>query len=340
MTDSPATTAAPREWRLASRPTGWPTPENFELAESEVPELADGQIRVRNEVLSVDPYMRGRMSAAKSYAAPYAVGEAMTGGAVGIVEESRADGFKKGDHVLHALGWREVAVVEAQHARVVDVDAAPASAYLGVLGMTGLTAYAGLTRIAGLREGDVVFVSGAAGAVGGAVGQIAKALGASRVIGSAGSPEKVRHLTDDLGFDAAFSYRERRPSEALRELAPDGLDVYFDNVGGDHLEAAIGSLRLGGRVAVCGMISVYNNTEPAPGPRNLARLIQTRGRIEGFLVGDHYDLAGEYAARAAEWLADGSLSLRETTVDGFENAVDAFRGVMRGDNTGKMVVRL
>ena len=338
MTNAPTTT--PREWRLASRPTGWPMPENFELAESTVPELAEGQIRVRNEVLSVDPYMRGRMSAAKSYAAPYAVGEAMTGGAVGVVEESRAEGFKRGDHVLHGLGWREVAVLEAKHARVVDAEAAPASAYLGVLGMTGLTAYAGLKRIAALKEGDVVFVSGAAGAVGGAVGQIAKALGASKVIGSAGSPEKVRHLTEDLGFDAAFSYRERKVSEALRELAPDGIDVYFDNVGGDHLEAAIGSLRLHGRIAVCGMISVYNNTEPAPGPRNLARLIQTRGRIEGFLVGDHYDLAGEYAARAAGWLADGALSLRETTVDGFENAVDAFLGVMRGDNTGKMVVRL
>jgi NADPH-dependent curcumin reductase CurA len=340
MTDAPAPTTAPREWRLTSRPTGWPAPENFELAQSDVPDLADGQIRVRNEVLSVDPYMRGRMSAAKSYAAPYAVGEAMTGGAVGVVEESRAEGLAPGDHVLHALGWREVAVVEAKHAHIVDVDAAPASAYLGVLGMTGLTAYAGLTRIANLREGDVVFVSGAAGAVGGAVGQIAKALGASKVIGSAGSAEKVRHLTEDLGFDAAFSYRERPVADALRELAPDGIDVYFDNVGGDHLEAAIGSLRLGGRIAVCGMISVYNNTEPAPGPRNLARLIQTRGRIEGFLVGDHYDLAGEHAERAAGWLADGSLSLRETTVDGIENAVDAFRGLMRGDNTGKMVVRL
>ncbi|MFC8502830.1 NADP-dependent oxidoreductase [Pedococcus sp. NPDC057267] len=340
MTDATTPTAAPREWRLASRPTGWPTPENFELAESDVPALGDGQIRVRNEVLSVDPYMRGRMSAAKSYAAPYEVGAAMTGGAVGVVEESRADGVAVGDHVLHGLGWREVAVLDAKDARVVDTDAAPASSYLGVLGMTGLTAYAGLKRIAEVKEGDVVFVSGAAGAVGGAVGQIAKALGAGKVIGSAGSPEKVRHLTEDLGFDAAFSYRDRKVSEALRELAPDGIDVYFDNVGGEHLEAAIGSLRLGGRIAVCGMISVYNDTEPAPGPRNLARLIQTRGRIEGFLVGDHYDLAGEYAAQAATWLADGSLSLRETAVDGFENAVDAFLGVMRGDNTGKMVVRL
>ena len=330
----------PREVRLVSRPVGWPTHENVELAESEVPGLADGQIRVRNIVMSVDPYMRGRMSAARSYAAPYALGEAMHGGAVGVVEESRADGFAPGDHVLHGLGWREVAVLEGSTARVVDVTAAPASAYLGVLGMTGLTAYAGLTRIAALREGDVVFVSGAAGAVGGAVGQVAKALGAARVIGSAGSAEKVRHVVEDLGFDAAFSYKDGPVSAQLREAAPDGIDVYFDNVGGEHLEAAIGSLRLRGRVAVCGMISVYNDTEPTPGPRNLSRLIQTRGRIEGFLVGDHDDLAGEYAARAAGWLADGTLSLRETSVDGIENAVDAFLGVLRGENTGKMVVRL
>ena len=347
MTDSttaasPATTdttAAPREVRLVSRPVGWPTHADFEVVDSELPDLADGQIRVRNTVMSVDPYMRGRMSAAKSYADPYAIGEVMTGGAVGIVEESRAEGFAVGDHVLHGLGWREVAVLDAASARRVDV-AAPDSAYLGVLGMTGLTAYAGLTRIAEIKPGDVVFVSGAAGAVGSAVGQIAKALGASRVIGSAGSTEKVRHVVEDLGFDAAFNYKDGPVSRQLREAAPDGIDVYVDNVGGEHLEAAIGSLRLGGRIAVCGMISVYNDTEAAPGPRNLARLIQTRGRIQGLLVGDHYDLAGEYAKRAAGWLASGELQSRETFVDGIDNAVDAFLGVLRGENTGKMVVRL
>jgi NADPH-dependent curcumin reductase CurA len=331
---------SPREVRLVSRPVGWPTHDDFELVESEVPELAEGQVRVRNVVMSVDPYMRGRMSAAKSYAAPFELGEAMHGGAVGVVEESRAEGFTVGDHVLHGLGWREVAVVDGSAARVVDADVAPASAYLGVLGMTGLTAYVGLTRIASLKEGDTVFVSGAAGAVGGAVGQVARALGAKQVIGSAGSAEKVRHVVRDLGFDAAFDYHDGPVSAQLREAAPDGVDVYFDNVGGDHLEAAIGSLNLGGRIAVCGMISVYNDTEPAPGPRNLARLIQTRGRIEGFLVGDHYDLAREYAGKAAGWLADGTLSLRETSVDGIDNAVDAFLGVLRGENTGKMVVRL
>ncbi len=332
--------AAPREWRLVSRPVGWPTAADFELVESEGPDLAEGQVRVRNVVMSVDPYMRGRMSDAKSYAKPYALGEAMHGGAVGVVEESRAEGLAPGDHLLHALGWREVAVLDAGQARVVDVDAAPASAYLGVLGMPGLTAYAGLTRVAAMQEGDVVFVSGAAGAVGGAVVQLARALGASRVVGSAGSPEKVRQVVEDLGADAAFDYKDGRVSRQLREAAPDGIDVYFDNVGGDHLEAALGSLRLHGRIAVCGMISQYNDTEPTPGPRNLARLIQTRGRIEGFLVMDHDDLAGEYVRRAAGWLADGTLTLRETSAEGIENAVDAFLGVLRGENVGKMVARL
>ena len=329
-----------REVQLKSRPVGWPTHDDFELVESAPVDLADGQVRVRNEVMSVDPYMRGRMSDAKSYAEPYARGEAMHGGAVGVVTESRADGVAVGDHVLHGLGWREEAVVDASGVRVVDTSVAPASAYLGVLGMTGLTAYAGLTRVAGLKEGDVVFVSGAAGAVGSVVGQVARALGASRVIGSAGSDEKVRHLIDDLGFDAAFNYKDGRVSDLLREAAPDGIDVYFDNVGGDHLEAAIGSLRLGGRIAVCGAISVYNNTELAPGPRNLARLIQTRGTITGFLVGDHWDLAGEYAQRASGWIADGTLTSRETFADGIDHAVDAFLGVLRGENVGKMVVRL
>jgi NADPH-dependent curcumin reductase CurA len=330
----------PREVQLRSRPVGWPTHDDFELVEAAPVVLADGQVRVRNEVMSVDPYMRGRMSDAKSYAEPYALGEAMHGGAVGVVTESRAQGVAVGDHVLHGLGWREESVVEAGAVRVVDTSVAPASAYLGVLGMTGLTAYAGLTRIAGLKEGDVVFVSGAAGAVGSVVGQVAKALGASRVIGSAGSQEKVDHLLDDLGFDAAFNYKDGRVSDLLRQAAPDGIDVYFDNVGGEHLEAAIGSLRLGGRIAVCGAISVYNATEPAPGPRNLARLIQTRGTITGFLVGDHWDLGGEYAQRAAGWIAEGTLTSRETFADGIDHAVDAFLGVLRGENVGKMVVRL
>ncbi|MFG5723963.1 NADP-dependent oxidoreductase [Streptomyces murinus] len=333
------TTNINREWHLLSRPVGWPKPEDFALVETPLPTPGEGQILVRNTYLSVDPYMRGRMSAAKSYVAPFELGEAMEGGAVGEVIESRAEGIAVGDHVLHSLGWREYAVVDAQRSVRVDPEAAPLSAYLGVLGMTGLTAYAGLLRTASFKEGDIVFVSGAAGAVGSQVGQIAKLKGASRVIGSAGSDEKVRLLVEEYGFDAAFNYKNGPVSKQLREAAPDGIDVYFDNVGGDHLEAAIGSLRRDGRIAVCGMISVYNDTEPAPGPRNLARLIQTRGRIEGFLVNDHRDLQPQFVREVGPWVASGRLKYRETVVDGIENTVEAFLGLLRGDNTGKMVVK-
>ncbi|MCQ4204614.1 NADP-dependent oxidoreductase [Streptomyces sp. NPDC060311] len=340
MTDSPVLPAVNREWHLVTRPVGWPKPEDFALVEVEVPTPRDGQVLVRNLYVSVDPYMRGRMSAAKSYAAPYELGKVMQGGAVGEVVASNAEGFAVGDHVLHFFGWREYAALDAGNAVKVDPDAAPLSTYLGVLGMTGLTAYAGLLRTASFKEGDSVFVSGAAGAVGSQVGQIAKLKGASRVIGSAGSDEKVRLLLDEYGFDAAFNYKNGPVSEQLRAAAPDGVDVYFDNVGGDHLEAAIGSLNLNGRIAICGAISVYNNTEPAPGPKNLARLIQTRGRIEGFLVGDHYDLQPQFVEEVGPWVRSGELKYRETVVEGIENNLEAFLGVLRGDNTGKMIVKL
>ncbi|MEU6567507.1 MULTISPECIES: NADP-dependent oxidoreductase [Streptomyces] len=340
MTDSPSLPAVNREWHLVTRPVGWPKPEDFALVEAEVPTPREGQVLVRNLYVSVDPYMRGRMSAAKSYAEPYELGKAMQGGAVGEVVASDAEGFAVGDHVLHFLGWREYAAVNAKSAVKVDPDAAPLSTYLGVLGMTGLTAYVGLLRTASFKEGDTVFVSGAAGAVGSQVGQLAKLKGAARVIGSAGSDEKVRLLVDEYGFDAAFNYKDAPVSEQLRAAAPDGIDVYFDNVGGDHLEAAIGSLNLNGRIAICGAISVYNNTEPAPGPKNLARLIQTRGRIEGFLVGDHYDLQPKFVEEVGPWVASGALKYRETVVEGIENNLEAFLGVLRGDNTGKMIVKV
>ncbi|MGW5033179.1 NADP-dependent oxidoreductase [Streptomyces nigra] len=329
-----------REWHLVSRPVGWPKTEDFALVEAEVPTPGEGQILVRNKYLSVDPYMRGRMSAAKSYADPYELGKVMQGGAVGEVVESNAEGIAVGDHVLHFFGWREYAALDARHAVKVDADAAPLSTYLGVLGMTGLTAYAGLLRTAAFKEGDAVFVSGAAGAVGSQVGQIARLKGASRVIGSAGSDEKVKLLVEEYGFDAAFNYKNGPVAEQLKQAAPDGVDVYFDNVGGEHLEAAIGRLNRGGRIAVCGMISVYNATEPAPGPRNLARLIQTRGRIEGFLVGDHYDLQPQFVQEVGPWVASGELKYRETVVEGVENNLEAFFGVLRGDNIGKMIVKL
>ena len=340
MTDTAELPATNREWHLVNRPVGRPEPENFALVEAELKQPGQDQVLVRNKHLSVDPYMRGRMSAAKSYVAPFELGKVMQGGAVGEVVVSNAEGIAVGDHVLHFFGWREYAVVGAAQAVKVDPDAAPLTTYLGALGMTGLTAYVGLLRTAAFKEGDSVFVSGAAGAVGSQVGQLAKLKGASRVIGSAGSDEKVKLLVEEYGFDAAFNYKNGSVSEQLREAAPDGVDVYFDNVGGDHLEAAIGSLNRHGRIAVCGMISVYNNTEPAPGPKNLARLIATRGRIEGFLVGDHYDLQPQFVEEVGPWVASGALKYRETVVEGIENNLEAFLGVLRGDNTGKMIVTL
>ncbi|MFJ9035983.1 NADP-dependent oxidoreductase [Streptomyces sp. NPDC102406] len=338
--DTPQIPATGREWALLSRPVGWPEPSDFELREAPVAEPGPGQVLVKNLYVSVDPYMRGRMSAAKSYVAPYELGKAMQAGAVGVVIASNDEGVAVGDHVLHFLGWREYATFDAKQAVKVDPEAAPLSTYLGVLGMTGLTAYAGLLRTLSFKEGDSVFVSGAAGAVGGQVGQIAKLKGASRVIGSAGSDEKVKLLLDEYGFDAAFNYKSGNVHELLKEAAPDGIDTYFDNVGGDHLEAAIARLNRDGRIAICGAISVYNNTEPAPGPRNLSRLIQTRGRIEGFLVGDHYDLQPQFVQEVGAWVRSGELKYRETVVEGIENNLEAFLGVLRGDNTGKMVVKL
>ncbi|WP_030618273.1 NADP-dependent oxidoreductase [Streptomyces sclerotialus] len=329
-----------REWHLVARPQGWPTPADFALREAQIPELAEGQILVRNRHFSVDPYMRGRMSTAKSYTEPFKLDEPMEGGAVGEVLASKAEGFAAGDQALHFAGWREYAVVKAKSAVKVDPEAAPLSTYLGVLGMPGLTAYAGLLRVAQFKEGDAVFVSGAAGAVGGQVGQIAKLKGASRVIGSAGSDEKVKVLLEEYGFDAAFNYKNGPVKDQLKEAAPDGIDVYFDNVGGDHLEAAIASLNLHGRIAVCGMISQYNATEPTPAPRNLAQIIAKRFRMEGLLVGDHYDLQPQFVEEVSAWIRSGELKYRETFVEGIENGVEAFLGMLRGENTGKMVVSL
>lgn len=332
--------ARTRQIRLVSRPTGWPTHENFELVEVDVPALNPGQVLVRNTVMSVDPYMRGRMNDTRSYVPPFALGEPLDGGAVGEVVASEAPGLAVGDHVAHQLGWREHAVLDATQVRRIDTAHVPASAYLGVLGMPGLTAYVGLTRIAGLKEGDTVFVSGAAGAVGGVAGQVARNLGAGRVIGSAGSAEKVAYLTDELGYDAAFDYRDGPVVKQLAAHAPDGIDVYFDNVGGEHLEAAIAHMNDFGRLALCGAIAGYNATAPEPGPRNMWAVITRRLRLQGFIVTDHNDLAKEYLGLAAGWLSEGRLTYRETFVDGLDHAVDAFLDLHRGANIGKMLVRL
>jgi len=328
------------EIRLAARPTGWPTLDNFSIVDVDVPSPGPGQILVRNVAMSVDPYMRGRMSAAKSYVAPFEVGKAMDGGAVGEVLESTVDEFKPGDHVLHGLGWRTHAVVDAKSASKVDPDAAPLSTYLGVLGMTGMTAYVGLFEIAKFKPEDTVFVSGAAGAVGSMVGQLAKLKGAKRVIGSAGSAEKVRYLTEELGFDAAFNYKDGPVAEQLKAAAPDGVDVYFDNVGGDHLEAAISRANLHARFAICGMISIYNATEPAAAPRNLMQLVGKRITMRGFLVGDHEDLRQQFLTDVAPLVTSGELRYSETVVEGIRQAPQAFLDMLAGANTGKMLVHV
>ncbi|GAA3457116.1 NADP-dependent oxidoreductase [Dactylosporangium matsuzakiense] len=331
--------ATNRVWYLAARPDGFPAPSDFDLRTEEVPEPAAGQVLVRNDVMSVDPAMRGRMNDVKSYVAPFQIGAPLEGGAVGTVVASRDPSVKVGDSVLHGLGWREYALLPAAHVRVVDTAAAPASAYLGVLGMPGLTAYAGLLDVARMKPEETVFVSGAAGAVGSIVGQIARLRGARLVIGSAGSASKVEYLTKELGFDAAFNYRDGDIRGQLKRLAPDGIDVYFDNVGGEQLEEALFRMNLHGRIAICGAISQYN-TPDAKGIRNLSLLISKRLTMQGFLVLDHWSRKDAFMEEMAQWLRDGKVRADETFVDGIDNAVDGFLGMLKGANTGKMIIRL
>jgi NADPH-dependent curcumin reductase CurA len=328
-----------REVHLKSRPVGMPTHENFEIKTVELRDPGPGEVQVRNLWMTVDPYMRGRMNDVKSYAPPYALGEAMHGGAVGQVTASNDPGFKEGDLVLSQLGWREGFTTPAQGLQKLDPRGLPPQAFLGAAGMPGLTAYAGLLRIAALKDGDVVFVSGAAGAVGSMVAQIAKAKG-HRVIGSAGGADKVAFLKE-IGVDHAIDYKaEKDLTAAVLAGAPDGIDVYFDNVGGPHLEAALNAARLFARFAICGMISIYNATEPPPGPRNLAALIGKNIRMEGFIVSHHFDLMPKFIEDLSGWVAQGKVKWKETVFDGIEQAPDAFLGLFKGENLGKMLVKL
>ncbi|MFF4505311.1 NADP-dependent oxidoreductase [Streptomyces sp. NPDC001401] len=328
-----------REIHLASRPLGWPSEDDFRLAEVVVAEPRAGELLVRNQVMSVDPYMRGRMNEIPSYVPPFEIGRPLEGGAVGTVIESGSALFAAGDVVLHQAGWREYAVVPEDAATRVDPGLAPPSAYLGVLGMPGLTAYAGILEVAALRPGEVVFVSAAAGAVGSAAGQIARLKGAGRVVGSAGSPEKVAYLRG-IGFDAAFDYHDGALRRSLRTAAPDGIDVYFDNVGGRHLEVAIGAMHPHGRIALCGAISMYNADETPAAPRNLALCMGKRLTLRGFLAGDFAHRRDQFVGEAADWLRDGELHYRETFAEGLQAAPRAFLDMMRGRNLGKMLVRL
>jgi NADPH-dependent curcumin reductase CurA len=326
-----------RAWHLKSRPQGTPTHENFELKDIELPPLGDGMIRVKNLWLSVDPYMRGRMNDVKSYVPPFQLGEPMDGGAIGEVVESKAEGLKAGDLVQHMNGWRDEAVVAERTASKLPDLGAPPEQFLGILGVTGATAYFGLLDAASAKEGDIVFVSAAAGAVGSAVVQIAKAKGMT-VIGSAGGPGKCEWVRS-LGADQVIDYRAGAIRKSLAAAAPDGIDVYFDNVGGDHLDAAFALARNNARFAMCGMIENYNNPTP-PAFRFIQRIIAARIRLRGFIVFDYFPRMAEFYRDMGPWVASGAVKSRETVVEGLEKMPDAFLGLFKGENTGKMLVKL
>jgi NADPH-dependent curcumin reductase CurA len=328
-----------KEIRLASRPQGEPAAENFSLATVELRELQPGEVLIRNAFFSVDPYMRSRMSEGKSYVAPFAVGKALDGAAVGQVVHSRDAGFPVSTWVQSLYGWRDYYVAPAQQLRKISATQAPASAYLGLLGSTGLTAWVGLNDIANIKEGETVFVSGGAGAVGSVVCQLAKLRGC-RVIASAGSAAKIAFLKNQLKVDHAFNYRDCDPREQLQIAAPDGLHVYFDNTAGPQLEAALYAMHNHGRLVMCGAIAGYNT--PVPGPRNLALTIVRRLRMEGFLVVDHLHRMPAFLAEMVPALRSGKLLHQETVVDGIENAPEAFISLLRsGDaHIGKLVIRV
>lgn len=315
-----------------------PVPQNFTMASVEVGSPQAGEVLVRNLFMSVDPYMRGRMREGKSYVPPFEIGNPLEGGAVGEVIESKAEGFQPGDVVLSNLGWREYFITNPQELRPVNRNIQPLSVYLGVLGMTGMTAWVGL-KLAEIKPGETIFISGAAGAVGSAAGQLAKQ-GGCRVIGSAGSPEKIRFLLEECGFDVAFNYKTGSNLMHLEETAPEGIDVYFDNVGGEALEAALSTLKVRGRIAACGAISLYNSEKPQPGPSNLFLVVVKRLTMRGFIVSDWLDRLGDFQREAGEMFVAGKLKHKETVVEGIENAVDAFLGLFKGTNIGKMVVKL
>ena len=328
-----------REVVLVRRPEGLPKVTDFAVREAELQDPGPGEVLVKNVCMSVDPYMRGRMIDRKSYTPPFAIGEALTGGAIGQVTASNHADLQEGAYVESHFGWREAFVAPGNRLRSLGELQAPASAYLGVLGMPGMTAYVGLLDVGALREGEAVFVSGAAGAVGSAVGQIAKIKGCT-VVGSAGSAEKVRHLSDDLGFDHAFDYHDGHLERQIFAGAPNGIDVYFDNVGGDHLQAALNCMRPGGRIPLCGAIAQYNATAPVPGPNNLTIAIGMGLTLKGFIVSNFEHLRADFLRDMSAWVASGRLRYRETTFDGLDKAPEAFIGLFTGANTGKMVVNL
>jgi NADPH:quinone reductase len=329
-----------RQITLAARPEGFPKESDFSLVESDVPPAGPGEVLVRIQWLSLDPYMRGRMSTARSYAKPTELGEPMTAQAVGDVVESNDPRFAPGESVVGQLGWQEFAVARGGALRKLDAALAPPQTALHVLGGTGLTAYFGLFDVGAPKPGDAVVVSAASGAVGQVVGQLAKIAGCGPVVGLAGSPEKVADLTSSYGYDVGIDYKRDDVNAALKEACPDGIDVYFDNVGGALSETIFRRLALGARIPICGQVSQYNLTEPELAPRNLGFLIVFRARMEGFLINDYAHRFPEGLRRLARWLAEGKLTYREDVTEGLENAPAAFIGMLRGENRGKTLVKL
>jgi NADPH-dependent curcumin reductase CurA len=329
-----------REIRLKNRPVGLPSESDFELAEVTLPEVGDGELLVQNIYMSVDPYMRGRMVDRKSYVPPFQLGQALDGGCVGRVVESKNEQYQAGDFIIGMVGWREYFISDGTGLMKIDANLAPIQAYLGTVGMPGLTAYYGLLEIGKPKEGETVFVSAASGAVGSIVCQIAKLKGCY-VVGSAGSDEKVAWLLEEAGVDAAFNYK--KTDDIIAEVGkkcPNGIDVYYENVGGVHLEAALEHMNPHGRIVMCGMIDIYNAAAPVPGPPNLAHIIGKKLTMQGFIVSDHFDMLMQFYGDLGKWIAEGKIKWKETIIDGLENAPKAFIGLFKGENFGKMIVKV
>jgi NADPH-dependent curcumin reductase len=331
--------AVNHQFRLAARPQGMVGREHFDYVEEPLPELADGQVLVKTAYISLDPAMRGWMAEGRSYIPPVEIGEVMRAGTVGTVVESKGQKLAAGDHVSGWLGVQEYAVCEENAVFKVDAGEIGLPTYLGALGMPGVTAYFGLLDVGAPKEGETVVVSGAAGAVGSVVGQIAKIKGC-RVVGIAGGPDKCGWIVEELGFDAAIDYKSEDVGEALRKQCPEGIDVYFDNVGGEILDAALARLARGARVPICGAISQYNNLEAVKGPSNYMSLLVNRARMEGFVVIDYMSRAPEATREMAGWIAEGKLIAREDVVEGFDSFPEALQKLFRGENVGKLVLKV
>ena len=325
---------------LKNRPAGTPELADFEIVEEKNPKLSEGNVLIRSHYISVDPYLRGRMRDEESYIPPFKLNEPLESMVVAEVLESDNQNFKRGEYVSGMLQWKEVQKVNGNGLNRIDRELAPPSAYLGILGLTGLTAYLGLEKIGALKEGETLVVSGAAGAVGSVVGQIAKIKGC-KVVGIAGSDEKVQHIQDEFGFDKGINYNTAKDmKKAISEACPDGVDVYFDNVGGEILDAVLQNINKNARIINCGAISLYNKTEVPTGPRPEGILIKNTALMQGFLIRDHAKDFGKALQQLGTWLQEGKLKYDETIIEGFEKLPEAFIGLFEGKNTGKMVVKV